>query len=321
MYRHPNGFVVCRIEQAMFTNWQIRIHLWPASFAFTSGLDAGGAEVPSVHSHGWDLLSKVVAGEMEDSTYEVAVDPMGSKALFTVESDYGVGSSRLKPFESAVTMTEVAKVRRTAVSGSFDIPAGRFHASRPLAQLPSATVVATSTQRVKPCEVVRPRGGQDLVGRSREPVSNLPELVEGVEATYEAEKGGSDKWAAFAFIVDTAGRVLMLRSHRRPGLWQPPGGRSVTGDRNPYETLCRELREEVGLDVGLHALSELGSTRRDLGDGDLHFWRIDVAPSQRIAMDGEELAEMRWVTLQELRRLPKYPATAAFAQLLESSSC
>jgi 8-oxo-dGTP diphosphatase len=52
-------------------------------------------------------------------------------------------------------------------------------------------------------------------------------------------------------LVDTDGRVLLAR--RPPGkplagLWEFPGGKVEAGER-PEETLIRELREELGIDV------------------------------------------------------------------------
>jgi 8-oxo-dGTP diphosphatase len=50
-------------------------------------------------------------------------------------------------------------------------------------------------------------------------------------------------------IFDEEGRVLLLR-HRywRPGSWGLPGGYARRGEKLE-ETLCREVKEETGLDV------------------------------------------------------------------------
>ncbi len=54
---------------------------------------------------------------------------------------------------------------------------------------------------------------------------------------------------AGAVITDEGGRVLLLKHRFRPGSgWGMPGGFMQAGEQ-PEETLRRELREEVGLEV------------------------------------------------------------------------
>lgn len=54
---------------------------------------------------------------------------------------------------------------------------------------------------------------------------------------------------AGAVITDDRGRVLLLKHRFRPGTgWGMPGGFMDEGEQ-PEETLRRELREEVGLEV------------------------------------------------------------------------
>ncbi|MFN2491482.1 MAG: NUDIX hydrolase [Pyrinomonadaceae bacterium] len=54
---------------------------------------------------------------------------------------------------------------------------------------------------------------------------------------------------AGAIITDSQGRVLLLKHRFRPGAgWGMPGG-FMEHNEQPDETLRRELREEVGLEV------------------------------------------------------------------------
>jgi 8-oxo-dGTP diphosphatase len=55
---------------------------------------------------------------------------------------------------------------------------------------------------------------------------------------------------AGAIITDANGRVLLLKHRFRPGTgWGMPGGFIEKGEQ-PEEALRRELREEVGLELG-----------------------------------------------------------------------
>jgi ADP-ribose pyrophosphatase YjhB (NUDIX family) len=55
---------------------------------------------------------------------------------------------------------------------------------------------------------------------------------------------------AAAIVVDQQGRVLLLKHRFRPGTgWGIPGG-FIEGGEQPVEGVRRELREEVGLEIG-----------------------------------------------------------------------
>lgn len=64
--------------------------------------------------------------------------------------------------------------------------------------------------------------------------------------------------AVAAFILDPDGRLLLIRRGKDParGLLAPPGG-FVDSDESLEQALCREVKEEVGLDI--HDLRYLSS--------------------------------------------------------------
>jgi nucleoside triphosphatase len=51
-----------------------------------------------------------------------------------------------------------------------------------------------------------------------------------------------------AFIFNQAGELLLLQSHKWPGMYVVPGGHVELGERIE-ETVLRETKEETGLDV------------------------------------------------------------------------
>ena len=54
---------------------------------------------------------------------------------------------------------------------------------------------------------------------------------------------------AAALIRDADGRVLLIRqTYQRPPIWLPPGGWVDRGE-TPRQAACREVREELGVEV------------------------------------------------------------------------
>jgi 8-oxo-dGTP diphosphatase len=110
-------------------------------------------------------------------------------------------------------------------------------------------------------------------------------------------------------LVDVDGRVLITRRPEgKPlaGLWEFPGGKVDPGEL-PEQTLVRELKEELGIDVTQACLAPL--TFASHGYSDFHLlmplwicrrWEGIVA-----ANEGQELA---WVRPQRLRGYRMPPA-------------
>jgi 8-oxo-dGTP pyrophosphatase MutT (NUDIX family) len=94
-------------------------------------------------------------------------------------------------------------------------------------------------------------------------------------------------------VVENDGRVLLVRhtygDRRR---WELPGGRISRGE-TPEMAARRQLREELGVDVG--ELRPLGM--RPLHswgrDHPVHFFAVRVDP-QTVRRDEVEIAEVRW---------------------------
>ncbi len=128
------------------------------------------------------------------------------------------------------------------------------------------------------------------------------------------------------------GRFLMtkriaLGAERRvkqsfDGYWQFPGGGLEFGE-SPEQTLVREIKEEVGLDIKIEALvPKIFSETRGGWHGVLISYvcsRKD--PSQRIRLN-EEASEYDWFKLEQIRKLKRLPhslkmATEAWRLILD----
>ncbi|AVL96446.1 NUDIX domain-containing protein [Microbacterium paraoxydans] len=111
-----------------------------------------------------------------------------------------------------------------------------------------------------------------------------------------------------AVIVDTQGRVLVVRKHGTTRFMQP-GGKPEPGE-SPIETLIRELHEELGLELAESDLRPLGrfvsAAANEPGHrvvADAFATSVDPATVQVQA----ELAELRWITPDDAAALPLAP--------------
>ena len=110
-------------------------------------------------------------------------------------------------------------------------------------------------------------------------------------------------------LVDADGRVLLTeRPAGKPmaGLWEFPGGKIEVGER-PEESLIRELKEELAIDVKEPCLAPLTFASHAYPDFHLLMplyvcrrWEGMVAPQE-----GQRLA---WVRPNKLRDYPMPPA-------------
>jgi 8-oxo-dGTP diphosphatase len=106
-----------------------------------------------------------------------------------------------------------------------------------------------------------------------------------------------------AGVIERDGRVLICRrrpEQTHPLKWEFPGGKVESGEQ-PVEALRRELREELGIEVG--AASEITRFSFQYPGRDpilLVFYRVNCYSGQ---VENRIFSEIRWA---DLRRLPEF---------------
>ena len=111
-------------------------------------------------------------------------------------------------------------------------------------------------------------------------------------------------------IVLHEGRVLLVKRGHAPGLglWSVPGGLVDVGETT-VDAARREVDEETGLTVRIAGLvGVLDRVTRDAeGRVRYHWVLIDylaIPESTETLTAGSDAAEVRWVTIDEVERLP-----------------
>ncbi len=118
-------------------------------------------------------------------------------------------------------------------------------------------------------------------------------------------------------LVDADGRVLISQ---RPagkalaGLWEFPGGKLEPGER-PEETLIRELREELGIEVEEACLAPLTFASHSYEDFTL-LMPLWVCRRWKGTAVGREGQALKWVAPNRLRDYPMPPADEPLIPML-----
>lgn len=110
-----------------------------------------------------------------------------------------------------------------------------------------------------------------------------------------------------AVIADAEGRVLLVRK-RGSSVFIQPGGKREGGEAS-LDTLRRELREELGVDMVMATAERIGEFEADAVNEPGH--RV-MAEAYLVAIQGvpvatAEIAEIRWTCLSDGATVPIAP--------------
>lgn len=113
-------------------------------------------------------------------------------------------------------------------------------------------------------------------------------------------------WIGVHGVIAHERRILVLRRAARmsyrPGSWDLPGGHLALGE-DFEDCLAREVAEETGLEIALERLLGVHKPVAEPYVQLLYACR-PVDPRREPIPRPDEHDEARWVTLEELRRIP-----------------
>jgi 8-oxo-dGTP pyrophosphatase MutT (NUDIX family) len=309
-YVHPYGFHVLRLALPDLAPWTVRLHVWPNPIEIYARMHHTRSENQLIHSHGWDLLSMVLAGELDESTYELSNSRDGNLYTYVTPSFPSMAGSNLTFNGKRQEISTVVRRTRSAIDGIYSIPRGTYHATLPARS--SISLVATNQQEGQESYILM--RDPDTLALSNSAPDVACDYASLLRLTALAEP--EVNWGSFLFLC-RADEVLLLRTKVRPDQWHPVGGRKDPDDASPIATLIREAKEEIGLEIDVAMLTWLGSYPADEGAGSTCIWRLQQSEKQRpFAVQESEILEIQWWPLSEASNLPMYPGAKNAIQLM-----
>lgn len=128
---HPLGFTCVQLYRA--SAWGLCMHIWES--AETSPI----LTTTPIHSHSWDLFSQVVCGELENTEiYVTDGSPFPTNRVLEITS--ADDTDLIHATQRLVSWADGESVR-IGVGQSYELPAGKFHVSRPSPAGLTATVL------------------------------------------------------------------------------------------------------------------------------------------------------------------------------------
>ena len=109
------------------------------------------------------------------------------------------------------------------------------------------------------------------------------------------------KDAVMAIIRKEDRFLLIKRGETIPaaGYWCPVSGRVKIGETQP-EAVAREVKEEIDLEIA--AVKKVHESLTDNKIYRLHWWTTEILSGEPKIMN-HEVAEMKWLTKEELKAL------------------
>lgn len=124
---------------------------------------------------------------------------------------------------------------------------------------------------------------------------------------------------AVGVVINSDCKILVAKRHSHAdhgGLWEFPGGK-VEANEPVYDALCRELTEEVSLEVlSASPLIQIAHTYNKY-DVLLDVWRVDAFNGEAQGAEGQVV---RWVDVNELSVLQMPEANQQIINILNPTT-
>lgn len=139
----------------------------------------------------------------------------------------------------------------------------------------------------------------DKFNNKRQPLNKITERYEKIDGEY--------KLSMHVWIQNDKGEFLIQkRSPLKkvfPNYWSITGG-GVDSGENTLDTVYRECKEELGINVKEENLELVLSFKRNFDFVDIYLLKQNIELNQ-IIMQEEEVSDVKWVTINEIKNMIK----------------
>lgn len=149
----------------------------------------------------------------------------------------------------------------------------------------------------------------EMFDNKRKPLSKTVERYTHIPGEYSQ---GSHVW-----IMNSKGELLIQKrtptKKLYPNLWSITSGGTDVGETT-LDTAYREVKEELGINLKPEELELMMSYKRNHDFVDVYLARKDIE-LEEITMQKEEVADVKWVSKEELENLIKKEQTPKSLQI------
>lgn len=120
-----------------------------------------------------------------------------------------------------------------------------------------------------------------------------------------------------AIIRNNDGKFLIVKEGRDVfnGSWAPPYGTCEVIDKSEEESVIREIKEKVNLNI--MPLKKLITLTADKSTETFSIWSVKLLGGE-LKIDRNKLSESRWCSMEEVLNLKLFPAADIFFKKIKS---
>lgn len=132
-----------------------------------------------------------------------------------------------------------------------------------------------------------------------------------IETRSKCHSEGLYHKAVAVFIINSKGQVLLQKRSKTkrmwPDMWDITAGGHVLSGEFGFQTIIRELKEELGIELEKNDLTFIGGTISNNIKGDIknnHFNEYYIANKDldetKVKLQEEEVSEVKWIDKDEI---------------------
>lgn len=137
----------------------------------------------------------------------------------------------------------------------------------------------------------------DKFDKRRAPLNKVTERFEVIEGEY--------RQSMHLWIMNDKGEFLIQKrsdnKKTNPGLWSITGGGVEAGEHS-YETVIREAKEELGVNINPDEVNFMLSIKRKHAFADVYLVMQNINIDD-VVMQEEEVSDVKWATVDEIKKM------------------